>query len=241
MVKIMVVDDEILAVKTLTVMVNKYVDGEKDVRGESDFHTAISTIKSFKPDVLILDVMMTPYSGFDLLSQLDDKNFSIIFATAFDHFAINAIKHSALDYLLKPINAEELKHAFQKHFDQVNRLKNLQHEHLLENLNHKNKQNFTIAIPTIERTFFIKPQELIRCESESNYTWFYLKDGTKILASKTMKYYESVLLEYDFDRVHKSHLVNKHYMAAKGKGDTVILKDETVLPVSRGKKIEILR
>ena len=240
MTKIMIVDDEIMAVKTLTVMVSKYIDGDKEIKGESDYFTAIKTIKTFDPDVLILDVMMTPYSGFDLLAHLDNTDFSIIFATAFDHFAINAIKHSALDYLLKPINAIELKSAFQKHFNQVNKLKHLQHEHLLENLNHKNKQNFTIAIPTLERTFFIKPDELIRCESESNYTWFYIKDGTKILASKTMKYYESVLLDYDFERVHKSHLVNKKFIIAKGKGDTIILRDETVLPVSRGKKIEVL-
>lgn len=238
MTKIMIVDDEIMAVKTLTAMVKKYIDDEKEIRGETDFEKAIEVILEFKPDILLLDIMMGTKTGFDLLAQVPNKNFNVVFTTAYDNYAIQAIKHSALDYLLKPISAEELKDAFHKHYEQKNKLIHLQNEHLLENLNNKKLENFTIAIPTLEKTFFISPKDLIRCESESNYTWFYLHDGSKILASKTMKFYESILIEHNFDRIHKSHLVNKSYIAAKGKGDTLILKNNTVLPLSRGKKID---
>lgn len=236
MIKIMIVDDEVMAIKTLKVMIEKYIEVDKTIRSETNFEKAIDTIHEFSPDVLLLDVMMPPHTGFDLLSKIPDRNFNIIFTTAYDNYAIQAIKYSALDYLLKPISAEELKTAFDKLLQLKKAAHYDQYDHLLNNLHQKDTSLFTLAIPTLEKTYFISPKNLIRCESESNYTWFYLEGGEKILASKTLKSFESILLDQSFVRVHRSHLVNKNFITGVDKADVLILKDGSQIPLARNKK-----
>jgi two-component system LytT family response regulator len=236
----MIVDDEIMAIKTLRVMIDKYITIEKEIRSETNFEKALDKIRQFSPDVLLLDVMMPPYTGFDLLSNISHRNFNVIFTTAYDNYAIQAIKYSALDYLLKPISAEELKGAFDKLIS-IKETSNMeQYDHLLQNLNKKDSSLFTIAIPTLEKTYFISPKSLIRCESESNYTWFYLENGEKILASKTMKSFEHILLDQNFIRVHRSHLVNKNFIVRVEKADNLLLKDGSLIPLARNKKSTFL-
>ncbi len=236
MLKIMIVDDEIMAVKTLKVMIEKYISEEKVISFETNFDKALTQIDAFQPHILLLDVMMPPYTGFDLLSRINHKNFALIFTTAFDNYAIQAIKYSALDYLLKPISAEELKQAFDKYIKINLSTIQVQYDHLLHNLNQKDAAQFTLAIPTLEKTFFVSLKELIRCESESNYTWFFLTSGDKILASKTLKSFEPILLDQGFIRVHRSHLVNKHFITRIDKADVLILSDGSQLPIARNKK-----
>jgi two-component system, LytTR family, response regulator len=233
--KVMIVDDEVMAIKTLTVMLDKYLSESLEVKFTTNFDEAILIIENFAPDILLLDVMMPPMTGFDLLSKLKDKNFNIIFTTAYDNFAIQAIKYSALDYLLKPISADELKEAFYKYFEKQ-QFHTAQYDHLIHNLSQESINQFTLAIPTLEQTYFVHPHELVRCESDSNYTFFYLENGSKILASKTLKSYEQILLDHNFIRIHRSHLVNKKYIASIVKTDVLVLKDGTQLPLSRNKK-----
>ena len=236
----MIVDDEIMASKTLKVMIGKYFDQPYEIRSETDFETALQVIHEYIPDVLLLDVMMPPRTGFDLLALIKNRNFKLIFTTAYDNYAIQAIKYSALDYLLKPISADELKQALEKVIETTVDHNHLQYNHLLENLQSKSTDNFTIAIPTLEKTFFIHPRDLVRCESESNYTWFYLTNGEKILTSKTLKSYDTILIEQGFIRTHRSHLVNKHHIKRIEKNDVLVLSDETMLPIARGKKESFL-
>lgn len=236
MLKIMIVDDEIMAIKTLTAMLEKYITADHEIKSETNFEKAVETICQFCPDVLLLDVMMPPYTGFDLLSRIANRNFQVIFTTAYDNYAIQAIKFSALDYLLKPISAEELKTSFEKVVNIKRNTQNDQYDHLLNNLQQNEVSLFTLAIPTLEKTYFISLKNLTRCESESNYTWFYLESGEKILASKTMKTFESILLDQGFLRVHRSHLINKKFIQRKDKADVLIMKDGSQIPLSRNKK-----
>lgn len=237
MVKIMIVDDEIMSVKTLTVMIEKYIDTPHIIKGETDFDYALELIDSFKPDLLLLDVVMPPRTGFDLLAQIQNRNFSVIFTTAFDNYAIQAIKYSALDYLLKPISAEELKSAFARYTESPAFSGQAeQYNHLLTNLQTKTPQLFTLAIPTLEKTYYVSPADLVRCESESNYTWFYLVNGEKILSSKTLKAYDSLLAEEGFLRVHRSHLVNRKHILRTEKDDLLVLKNGDTIPLARNKR-----
>ncbi len=237
MLKIMIVDDEIMSVKTLTVMIEKYIDTPHITKGETDFETALGLIDSFKPDLLLLDVVMPPRTGFDFLAQINPRNFSVIFTTAFDNYAIQAIRYSALDYLLKPISAEELKSAFARYFEtEASTGQSEQYNHLLTNLQTKAPQLFTLAIPTLDKTYYVSPADLVRCESESNYTWFYLVNGQKILSSKTLKAYDSLLAEEGFVRVHRSHLINRKHILRSEKDDQVVLKNGDIIPLARNKR-----
>lgn len=237
MLKILIVDDENMSVKTLTMMIEKYIDVPKIIKGETDFEAALALIDSFRPDLLLLDVLMPPRTGFDLLEQSQPHHFNVIFTTAYDHYAIQAIRYSALDYLLKPISAEELKAAFARYDASVKATNQVdQHTHLLSNLKTKSPQLFTLAIPTLEKTFFISPADLIRCESESNYTWFYLVNGQKILSSKTLKSYDALLTDEGFVRVHRSHLVNRKQILRIEKEDLLVLKNGDKIPLARNKR-----
>lgn len=236
MIRILILDDEAMAVKTLTVMIEKYLDIPHQIIGHTDFNLAFQEVENFKPDVLMLDVMMEPKNGFQFLAELPTRPFSLIFTTSYDNYAIQAIRYSAIDYLLKPIAADELKAALNKVISIKEHSDTLLYQHLIDNLRTQSVSRFTIAIPTLEKTHFVHPDELLRCESDSNYTWFYLVTGEKILASKTLKSYDSVLIEQGFVRTHRSHLVNKKHIKAIGKNDVLILSDGTQLPIARGKK-----
>lgn len=237
MLKIMIIDDEIMSVKTLTVMIETYIDGPHTILGETDFDAALQQVRIFKPDLVLLDVVMPPRTGFDFLAQLQPRNFSVIFTTAYDNYAIQAIKYSALDYLLKPIAAEELKLAFKRYKDSTTALNQSdQYQHLLSNLQTKTPQLFTLAIPTLEKTHYVAPADLVRCESESNYTWFYLVNGDKILSSKTLKAYDTILAHEGFIRVHRSHLVNRKHILRIEKDEVLILKNGDSIPLARNKR-----
>ena len=172
------------------------------------------------PDIVFLDVEMPHGSGFDLLSHFPEKTFDVIFITAFNHYAIKAIKFSAVDYILKPININEFISAVDKVIDKrtSNQNRNVNYETLLENI--KSTLPGKLAIPTSDGMEYLNTKEIIRVEADRSYSWFFLKDRRKLLVSRNLKEYQVLLSDRSFFRTHNSHLINlehvKKYIRSQG-------------------------
>jgi two-component system LytT family response regulator len=236
-IRAMIVDDEEGARESLSNILEKYVDGVKIVAKADSIAMAMEKIKKYEPELVFLDIEMPFGSGFELLERMSPINFDIIFVTAYDHYALKAIKFSALDYLLKPVDIDELKKAIGKHKkknieDTVESYQNLIDNEQLEGDNKK------LAIPDSSGIMFVRIRNIIRCESDGNYTKIYLIGGKKILASKTLGEYENMLEGDGFYRIHRSHLINLSHLKKYNKGDHsfVELSDGTTCDVSRRKK-----
>lgn len=241
MIKALIIDDEMTAANVLQLMIERHVPEITQIRIATKTDEAHSLIGQFEPDIVFQDIVMPEKNGFEFLSEIKKINFEIIFTTAYDEYAIRAIRFSALDYLLKPINAEELKTAVERYSEK--KVQQLESDALLKNLLYnleiKKESEFKLAVPTVNGALFFSTAEIIRLEGEGNYTQFYLIDNKKYLSAKTMKEYEEILLQHNFLRIHKSHLVNKSFVAGYQNEGLVILKDNTSLPVSRQRKQEI--
>ena len=211
-----------------------------EVVGEADgVISAAKKINTLKPDVVFLDIQINEGTAFDLLSVLGDIKFKIIFTTASDEFAIKAFKISAIDYLLKPIDIDELKCAVAKL-----KIDNKDNYELLQtNIKEENKSNKRLALHSQDKIEIIEIGNIIRCESNVNYTQFFFKDGTKMLVTKTLKEYDKMLTEFGFYRVHQSHLINIDYLKeyVKIDGGYLKMKDGSSVPISTRKKSSVLR
>ena len=211
-----------------------------EVVGEADgVISAAKKINTLKPDVVFLDIQINEGTAFDLLSVLGDIKFKIIFTTASDEFAIKAFKISAIDYLLKPIDIDELKCAVAKL-----KIGNKDNYELLQtNIKEENKSNKRLALHSQDKIEIIEIGNIIRCESNVNYTQFFFKDGTKMLVTKTLKEYDKMLTEFGFYRVHQSHLINIDYLKeyVKIDGGYLKMKDGSSVPISTRKKSSVLR
>lgn len=185
------------------------------------------------PDILFLDVQLKDGTAFDLLSKFKEINSQIIFVTAFENFAIQAIKNGAADYLLKPIKKIDFIISVNKVLERIKKVKSS-----LTTSSQKNK----ISLPTLQGFKLTDINDIIRCEADSSYTTFYLTDKTKIIVSKTMHEFEEHLSEYNFFRIHHKHLINLSHLKEyiKGKGGQVIMADHSVLDVSVRKKTDFL-
>jgi two-component system LytT family response regulator len=239
--KTLIVEDEVRGRSALKAMLSEI--NEVVLIGESPgVEDAIIKIKIHNPDLILLDIEMPFKNGFELLAALPDRSFDVIFTTAYDSYALKAIKFSAIDYLLKPIDSEELKIAINKTIEkrkQIQHQSNLQMNNLLENLKTINKQNFKLSLPNASGSIFVPINEIIRCESDANYTRFFLENEAKvILVSKTLKEYDELLTDFGFCRVHHSHLINLKFIKKyiRGEGGTVVMLDGTEVEVSRRKK-----
>jgi two-component system, LytTR family, response regulator len=241
-VKALIIDDESSAVKTLTLMIHHYLPGITELKSTNDPHEGLFLLKSFQPHVLFIDIQMPVMSGFELLKQLPQINFSIIFTTAHDEYAIEAIRFSALDYLLKPIDADELRNAFNRFIQKQNSDVNIQplYNNFIYNLNVKDKKDFKLALPTLQGTFFYKPDEIIRLEGEGNYTKFFFTDNTSLLTSHTIRDYEDVLQNHGFIRIHKSHVINKIYVLNYTGDGILTMSDGSKVEISRRRKEEVV-
>ena len=240
--KVLIVDDENPTRQLIKKMIDSfglnldvYTDGE-------NVKTAIEAIGRIKPDLLILDIQMPDGDGFDVLKALPEKNFEIIFITAYQEFAIQAIKFSALDYILKPLERDELKTALLKAVKALNQKKNDFPFVALDNniQPHKKKK---LILKTLESMFIVDIENIVRCESDKNYTFFFFTEGKKILVSKTLKEYDMLLSGLSFFRVQQSHLINMNYVDRYDKhdGGCVIMKDGTQIPLSQAKKEEFFK
>ncbi len=204
----------------------------------------IIAIEKLKPDVVFLDVEMPRMNGFVMLKQLQQRNFEIIFTTAYDQYAIQAIRFSALDYLVKPIEVKALKEAVEK----VRTLRyagipNQRIETLLHNLLDEKRQNNRIAIPSHDAIQFVQLENIVYLKAESNYTSIFLQDATRIFVSKTLKEFEDLLPAAHFFRVHHTYIINKNHMRKylKGDGGQVLMSNGVTIDVSRRKKEEFIR
>jgi two-component system LytT family response regulator len=201
----------------------------------------LKAIQHHHPDLIFLDIEMPGMSGFEMLNKLHEIHFEIIFITAFDHYAIKAIKYSALDYLLKPVNTDELKQAIdrfrQKRKDSVNQKLTL--DNLINNLKTKNPEEYKLAISTTEGTLFLPTHDIIRLEAEGSYTIFHLRGKQKLVASRTLKDFEELLDDRRFIRIHKSHMVNQRYVKSVLNSHRLVMEDNSTVDVSRRKWEEV--
>lgn len=234
--KALLLDDERPVLESLEGKLKLFCPEVEVIAACQSVDEAIAVLKEEDIDVLFLDVNLNGESGFDLLEKAKGTDFpSLIFTTAHDEFAIQAIKHAALDYLLKPIDAEDLVKAVRKAGTRISPEQAAVAEIASKGVPKK------LVIPTTEGMHILNVGEIVRCESSSNYTQFFLKNKTSVLASKTMKEYETLLRPAGFERVHKSHLVNlemiSRYVSADG--GYLLLTEGSTVPVSNRKK-EIL-
>jgi len=208
--------------------------------GEADgVESGVEAIEKLRPELVLLDIKMGDGDAFDLLEKINNIFFKIIFITAYEEYALKAFKFSALDYLLKPVLNENLKTAFERAENQI--MDDLKLQLSTLQLNRQSPKHKTIVLKTSEKIFLVDISEIIRCESDWNYTRFFTREGKKYMVSSSMKEYEDILEDHGFFRVHKSHIVNISSIDNFDKRNGfVILKDKTRLPVSRRKKNELL-
>jgi len=200
---------------------------------------AIKKINIFNPDIVFLDVNMPDGTGFDVLRNLKNYNFKIIFITGHEEHAVKAIKFSALDFILKPVNSLELANAVKLALSKIKESnEQIKIETLLTNLNQLNNKPEKLILNTSDKIYIIYTKDIIRCQSDNNYTIFYLKNEDKIIMSKTLKEYESLLPENTFIRIHRSHLININFISHITKRDSgyIQMKDNTEIPISPKKK-----
>lgn len=243
MIKIVILEDEIPVLETITEIVENYCDETQLMGVARNIRTAKQLIQKTNPDLVLLDINLPDGTSFDLLEQLKNINFKIIFITAFEEFAIQAIKLSAIDYLVKPIDPIELIAAIKKARDAVDLSNNnLKLSALLSNIKGLANKPKKIILKTAENIYLIDVADIIRCESDGAYTRFYLNDGKKIMISKVIKDYEEMLHDYGFLRVHKSHIINLNFIDRFEKTDgLIVLKDQSSIPVSVRKKESLLK
>ena len=204
----------------------------------------LKSVAKFHPDLVFLDVKIHGENGFDLLKQLDEIDFEVIFTTAYDNYAVQAFKFSALDYLLKPIDPDDLKQAVDKLKTKLSKNELAKKfDVLFHNLKNLEGASKRITIPTVNGLVFLQVSDIIRCQSDVNYTTIYLTDRHKMTVAKTLKEFEALLEEYDFYRVHNSHLINLAFVRSyhKGKGGYVSLSDGSEIEVSTRRKEAFLR
>lgn len=231
-----VVDDETHNRENIRELLRNYAPEVIVVAEAENAEEGIRQIKKHQPDLVFLDIQLGNQSAFELLKQLEEITFEIIFITAYDKYGIQAIKFAALDYLLKPIDVEELQTAVKKAHDKIfKKNKDERLEHLLEYLKSHSNIHSKIALPLLNEIRYVAIDEIIRCEANNTYTFFFFTNGERIIVSKTLKEYAEILKDYGFIRTHQSHLVNVKYIKSwlKEDGGVLLLKNLTKIPVSK--------
>jgi two-component system LytT family response regulator len=245
MIKAVIIDDEQHSIDTLKWKLENYCP---DVTLQAAFDNPAEGIKYLKqspPDLLFLDIEMPLLNGFDVLEELGrDISFDIIFTTAYDNFGIQAVKFSALDYLLKPVQNKELKDAIDKHMKKTqHRVPQGQIDILLSNIDAEKKGKLgKIALASKESIEFVDAQEIICCEANSNYTNIYMDEGRKRVISRTLKEFEEMLSPYQFFRPHNSYLINLRRVRefVRGDGGFLVMENKMKIPVSKSRREELL-
>lgn len=238
---VLIIDDEVWAADSLRLMIEKFIPKVIEIADCTDARQAAACIAHYKPQIVFLDIKMPYLSGFEILQQIPNQTFKVIFTTAFDEFAVKAIRFSAFDYLLKPVDAEELINTFNRYFSL--QTESPAHAALLNNMVHNMQSagtNLRLAIPTREGVHFIEPANIIYCEGVNNYTRFYTNNEKQFLTSKTLGEYEDLLEAHEFIRCHKSYIVNKSFIAYVDYEGLITLKNGLKLTISKRRKAKVM-
>ena len=234
--KVILVDDETSIRDTIKILLSMIAPDTIIIGEANSVASGIQLLKSVKPDLLLLDVEMSDGTGFDLLAQLPPLPYPVIFVTAHNGYAIDAFKYSALDYVLKPIDPDDLQNAIAKAKDVID----IQSQQLQLNNATQVYKNMvkTIVLKDSDSVHLLKIEQIIRCQAEDNYTRFTIEDGRQILVSKTLKEYEKMLTNSEFFRPHQSHLINlNHFLRYdKKEGGMIVMNNQDIVPVSSRKK-----
>lgn len=232
-----IIEDEERSRLVLQNLLATYCPDVEVVATADSVSTALEALHTFQPDIMFLDVQINGGYGFDVLDKMKDVKAGVIFTTAYDHYALKAFKFSAIDYLLKPIDIDELKAAVQKALNSKNQAENqYKIQNLLSNLKNP-KEDPVLLVSTLEAVEFVRIKEIIRCEAQGAYTLLILKDHKPILVSKIIKDFEFLLLDYGFYRVHQSHLINLKEVQRFVKSENYLLmRDGAQIQLARSRK-----
>lgn len=238
----LLIDDEVRATDSLELLILNFVPHINRIHCCNDASKAAHMIHEFSPDLVFLDIRMPFMSGFELLDRIPNKNFQVIFTTAHDEYAIKAIRFSAFDYLLKPVDAEELIHATDRffHFRENHHQQQELFTNFASNIRQSTSTKFRLALPSKKGVLFLYPEEIDRCEAVGNYTRFFLSNGQQHMTSRTLGEYEELLSSHNFLRTHKSHLINKAAVSFIDHHGFIVLKDSTRVEISRRRKHEVI-
>lgn len=245
MVQAIIIDDERIGRETLESLIGKYCPTVNVIAVADSVRSGWRAIDEHHPDLVFLDIEMPNGSGMELLKNIGEPGFEVIFTTAYQQYAIQAIKLGALDYLLKPIDRDDLIAAVRKVEKKLSapRAADERLDTILRGLTNATGEHRKLALPTDEGLIMVHLHDIVRCEADGNYTHFVLSSGETLLISRTLKEYDRLLSSMDFIRVHNSHLVNLDHVKRykRGEGGEVVMSDNREIPVSRRKKNELIR
>jgi len=238
MIKCILVDDELKSRESLKILLEDFCTNVSVMALCQNIDEAVEAIRVHQPNVVFLDIQLQRETGFDLFTKIAEINFEVIFTTAYSEYAIKAFKFSAIDYLLKPIDIEELKKAIAKVDRKLDQSMNVRLQQLMNNLKSTSNGNYKLALPTSDGLVFVRIQDIIYCEASSNYTDIFTSDGKKYIVSRTLKEYEDILVDQDFFRIHNSYLINLNAIVkyVRGDGGYVVMSNNKSLDVSKRKK-----
>jgi two-component system LytT family response regulator len=243
MITAVLIDDDKHLRKGLKALLERYTNDIVMIGEAESVKTGVKLLERLQPQVIFLDIHLSDGTGFDILEQLANKggktNAHIVFITAHEQYAVKAFKFSALDFILKPVDPEELQNSIAKIKEVVGKTNSFEHiDLLLENIRKKVDNYKRIALSTSDGIHLFEVSDIIRCESKGNYTEFFIKNHKPVLISKTLKEYEEMLTEHGFERIHQSHLINLTYLKSyiKSDGGYVIMADNTNISIAQSKK-----
>ena len=235
---VVIVDDEENARQSLQNIIEKNCDKNIHIKTAENVEKAVSLLNKNNCDILFLDINLEDGTGFDILNRIDHRKIKIIFTTAYNEYAIRAIKLSAVDYLLKPLNSEEVISALKRAKElTLNEQEQFKISTLINNFTQNGQK---IVLKTADSIYIVNIQNIIYCESDNSYTTFFLADTQKITVSRTLKEFESLLDSFGFLRIHRSYLININYILRYNKTKNVIeMQNHTLLTVSQRKKEDL--
>jgi two-component system, LytTR family, response regulator len=243
MIRTIIVDDEKRARETISSILSLYCKNVEVVGEAENVQSAEALIEQVKPELVILDINMPGGNGFELLKKYKPLPFKVIFITAYEEYAVKAFKFSALDYVLKPVNPDELIESISRAAEAINKDNlSLKLDAFIHNMEDIKRDGKKIVLKTSDNIHIVNVNDIIRCEADKNYSSFFLINNKKILVSTTLKDYDEMLTPYRFFRAHQSHLINLNHIERyeKRDGGHLIMKDGSIVPVAIRKKDELL-
>ncbi|MBK9109967.1 MAG: response regulator transcription factor [Saprospiraceae bacterium] len=243
MIQALIIDDERNCIEMLEWLLQTYCPDVAILATCNSGESGIEAISRLRPQLVFLDIEMPKMNGFDVLEHLKEISFEVVFTTAYDNFAVRAFKYAALNYLLKPIDPEDLQATIKRLQEKLTMPSKEQMDLLFQNLLNPKTQVERIALSTDDGLVFVQTSQITYCKAESNYTYVAMSDGKKILVAKTLKEIDETLSGKDFFRVHNSYLVNVNHILkfVRGDGGYIVMPDKTEIIISRSKKDEFFR